>query len=44
MKTTTDRSPPWTDAGIAKLRGILLEDALWSKWLGTAPRPSNAPT
>lgn len=28
MKTTTDRGPPWTDAGIAKLRGILLEDAL----------------
>jgi hypothetical protein len=28
MKITTDRGPPWTDAGIAKLRGILLEDAL----------------
>ena len=28
MKTTTDRGPPWTDAGIAKLRSILLEDAL----------------
>ena len=28
MKTTTDRGPPWTAAGIAKLRNVLLEDAL----------------
>jgi hypothetical protein len=28
MNTTTDRGPPWTDAGIAKLREILLEDAM----------------
>ena len=28
MNITTDRGPPWTDAGIARLREILLEDAV----------------
>jgi hypothetical protein len=28
MKTTTDHGPIWTSAGIAKLRNVLLEDAL----------------
>ena len=28
MNLTTDRGPPWTDAGIARLREILLEDAV----------------
>ena len=28
MKTSTDRDPAWTAAGIAKLRNVLLEDAL----------------
>jgi hypothetical protein len=28
MKTTTDHGPTWTSSGIAKLRNVLLEDAL----------------
>ncbi len=42
MQITTDRGPPWTDAGIAKLREVLLEDALERVARYRTPTPERA--